>query len=80
MPTVNQREAKQAWKEALREKSDLVRQVAETELGARLFELLEETFERRSLVGDGPHETYYRLGQRDVVQYLRELREVSKNV
>lgn len=73
-------QAVEAWKEKLREKSSVVRDAFSTEAGQKLEKLLIETFEDKSLKSEDPHETYYRLGQRDVVQYLRELKGVTSNV
>lgn len=63
------------WKEAVREKSQLVSRVVESHDGKALFDMLEQTFERRSLFDESTTKMAYNLGQRDVVQYLRELAE-----
>lgn len=67
------------WKAAVREKSQLVHRVAETHDGKALLDMLEQTFERRSLFDDSTNKMAYNLGQRDVVQYLRELAENMNN-
>ena len=65
------------WMEAIREKRKVVQNVLKTPEGKKLFAVLEDTFERKPLKGENPHETYYNLGQRDLVQYLRELRDFT---
>ena len=70
-----QDQLRQAWAEALHDKMRVVQEVARTPAGKKFFALLEETFERKSLRGSGPYETYYNIGQRDLVEYLRELRD-----
>ena len=66
-----------AWEEELKNRAKLVQAVASTPDGKALFDLLETVFESRRLRDDDPHQTYYNLGQRDVVQYLRELRGIE---
>lgn len=62
----------------LREKQRVIRSVLNTPEGKNLFELLEDAFENRALKASDPHDTYYNLGQRDLVQYLRELRDYNE--
>lgn len=71
------KEADRAWRHALRPKIELIQRLALTDDGKALFDLLESAFENRSLKGEDPYQTYYNLGQRDVVQYLRELRDIK---
>ena len=66
-----------AWKEALRPKIQLIQRVASSPDGEELFNLLANTFDTVSLRGLDTHDTYYKLGMRDVVQYLRELRDAK---
>lgn len=73
----SRKEAEEQWKERLREKAEIVRSALNTDSGKALFGLMSQTFESGSLKGEDPHDTYYRLGQRDVVAYLRELSEVT---
>ena len=65
------------WRSAVRDKSEIVRSAANTPAGKKLLDLMEETFCNQSLRRDSPYDTYYALGQRDVVQYLRELGGIS---
>ena len=67
------------WKVAVREKSQLIHRISQSADGKALLDMLEQTFERRSLFDDSPNKMAYNLGQRDVVQYLRELAENMNN-
>jgi hypothetical protein len=70
----------QDWQDRLRETQQLLQRLGSNPDGKALIKLLRETFEDRHLRGDDPYDTYYRLGQRDVVQYLRTLMEGNKDV
>jgi hypothetical protein len=66
--------------ELILEKSRLeLRRVREmlrrNEDGKLLLSVLEDMYYDGNLVGDDPHETYRKLGQRDVVKFLRDLRD-----
>ena len=41
--------------------------------GKAAIELLNETFNHPDIIGKDTHDTYYRLGQRDVVEYINQL-------
>jgi hypothetical protein len=69
----------QSWRDALRPSIQLIQRLNESEDGKALFSLMEQVFENRSLKGTDTHDTYYRLGQRDVVLYLRELRDYQQD-
>lgn len=43
--------------------------------GQVVLKALEEEFNHDNIKSSDPHETYYRLGQRDVVVYIRQLLE-----
>ena len=70
-------EVDETWRNALRPKIQLINSIFNTHDGEQFFQLLVDTFDRTNIRGADTHETYYRLGQRDVVQYLRELREAA---
>lgn len=52
--------------------------VLETPGGKEMLEALEEMFYHADLFGQTPEETAYNLGRRDVVVYLRQLRNLGK--
>lgn len=60
-------------KENLRKKAISVHSLLTSPEGKGLMKALEEEFDGVSLKADNPYETYYRLGQRDVVMYLKQL-------
>lgn len=47
--------------------------------GAKCFEDLIEAFDHDEIKGDDPYETYYKLGQRDVIVYLKQLIRYDEN-
>ena len=77
MAKVAHSEAMEKWRSAIREKSEIVRAALDTPTGKNLMKVMEDTFCNQSLRRDSPYDTYYALGQRDVVQYLRELGGIS---
>lgn len=62
-------------KERLRVKGKVVREALSTESGQKLLMLLLEEFDGDDLRGGTVEDTYYRLGQRDVVVYMIRLLE-----
>ena len=60
-------------KKNLARKSALISQFMESTAGQELIRVLEEEFYDGELVGKDPHQTYYNLGRRDVVSYLKQL-------
>jgi len=58
------------WKERLKERERIIKRVCETADGQLLLALLNDTFVTADLVGKDTHDTYYRLGQRDVVEFI----------
>jgi len=60
-------------KKSLARKSALIGHFMESEAGQELIRVLEEEFYDGELVGKDPHQTYYNLGRRDVVSYLKQL-------
>jgi hypothetical protein len=61
--------------EPLRQKCRLVAEALGTPAGEKLVALLLDEFDRDDLRGTTVEETYFRLGQRDVVNYLLRLME-----
>jgi len=62
-------------KERLRVKGRVVREALSTDSGQKLLQLLLEEFDGDDLRGGTVEDTYYRLGQRDVVVYMIRLLE-----
>lgn len=46
--------------------------------GKAILEALEEGFDHDEIKSSDPHETYYRLGQRDVVVYIKQMIKASE--
>ena len=62
-------------KERLRTKGKVVREALSTESGQKLLMLLLEEFDGDDVRGGTVEDTYYRLGQRDVIVYMVRLLE-----
>lgn len=60
-------------REALAKKASIIFTVFGTEQGQKVLEILEDEFDGQDLRGGDPYETYYNLGARDVVTYIRQL-------
>ena len=51
-----------------------------TPAGKKVLRAMEEEFDGVEIRQDSPHDTYYRLGQRDVVVYIKQmLKHARKN-
>jgi hypothetical protein len=61
--------------ERLAKKAVLVRSVLSSDAGKEMMVLLEEAFYHGGLMAETPEKTAYNLGRRDVVMYLRQLRD-----
>ena len=46
--------------------------------GQEVLKALEAEFDHVNIKSSDPHETYYRLGQRDVVVYLRQILQAGE--
>lgn len=66
-------EKKKRLREALLEKSNLIKSVFDTYAGKKLMEALEEEFNKDNIFSQCQNTTNYNLGRRDVVIYLKEL-------
>ncbi len=60
-------------KKNLARKQALVSNFMRSEAGREIIRVLEEEFYDGTLLGDDPYETYYKLGRRDVVSYLKQI-------
>lgn len=65
------------WKQRLKDRERIVKRVCDTGEGKQLLALLNDTFVRGDLIGKDTHDTYYRLGMRDVVEFLNHLNEMG---
>ena len=65
-------------KEKVLRKSMAFAQVFSTPAGKEVLEALTEEFDGDELRQNNPHDTYYRLGQRDVVKYIEQMLRISK--
>jgi hypothetical protein len=68
-----------AWKEAVKAKSQLVYRISQTPDGKELMDMLKQTFSDGSIFNENPTIMARNVGQRDVVQYLIELSENMNN-
>ncbi len=57
----------------LARKQILVSTFMRSEAGTEIIRVLEEEFYDGTLLGRDSHETYYNLGRRDVVSYLKQI-------
>ena len=57
----------------MKAKSRAVRAIFSSPEGKKVLELLSEQFDQDDLRGDTVQDTYYNLGQRDVLIYIRQL-------
>ena len=61
------------WQQKLKQNAELFRRLNNSAQGKAAIELLNETFNHPDIIGKDTHDTYYRLGQRDVVEYINQL-------
>ena len=61
------------WKQKLKDNARIIARITDTQQGKDLIKLLNDVFNHTELRGEDTHDTYYRLGQRDVVEYLNVL-------
>lgn len=73
-----QREKLDVLRQRLARKAAAVQQVLTTPAGQVLMEALEEQFYNGAIFAEDPLKTAFNLGARDVVMYLRELREFKE--
>ena len=64
----------------LKEKALPVRRVLQSPDGAALMAALEAEFVNGDLLGDTPEKTAFNLGAREVVMYLRRLRDLEEKL
>ncbi len=66
-------------KAKLAHKQVLVRTFMASEAGQEIIRVLEEEFCEGNLVGIDAYSTYYNLGRRDVVTYLKQIAQWRKD-
>ena len=57
----------------------LVGELMSSHVGKQLIAVLDSRFCVGNMVGKDPHETYFNLGRRDVVEYLKQLGRIYDN-
>ena len=65
------------WREQLRPRALTVQRVFQSENGKELMEMMEKQFQRGTLMGNDMNETAYAIGQFELVEYLKELRDLE---
>lgn len=65
------------WKKSIARKASEIKRVFGTHSGKAVLNILEDQFDGEDLRGQTVEETYYKLGQRDVVTYLRQLNRIQ---
>lgn len=74
-----QQAAEEKWKEDVGRKGELIRKVFNTPNGKKLFKELEFTFSHQSCFDPCPYRTSYKLGQQELIGYIRQLKEHTPN-
>ena len=69
---------KKRVEEATKRKAAAFAAVFNTRDGEKVLEALEAEFDRDELRGGEPHSTYFNLGQRDVVVYIKQMLKYSE--
>jgi hypothetical protein len=66
-----------SWRDQIRPQASVVQRALATEQGHELMKLLEKSFQSGTLMGSNEAETAYAVGQYELVEYLKELRDVE---
>ena len=61
----------------IKQKSNKVKGLFGSALGLEVLRILEDEFDKPDLRGDTVEDTFFNLGQRDVLVYLRQMHEVE---
>jgi hypothetical protein len=72
------RQHQQAIDDAIKDKVQLMQRLLATPDGKSLMSFLVAEYEDLPLFGSTPEQTAYRVGQRDLVQRLRSLRDYNR--
>ncbi len=67
-----------AMKKRIREKAAQFQELLNNPVGKNLMTILEEEFCKQDLRGATVEDTYYNLGGRDVVEYLKTLQRIHE--
>ena len=62
----------------LKEKSRAIRSIFDNPAGRRVLEILSEQFDSDDLRGKTVEETYYKLGQRDALVFIRQMIKLTE--
>ena len=60
----------------IRQKAGVIGELMNSHVGKELIRILDEMFGSGEMRGENPYDTYFHLGQRDVVEYLKSLRRI----
>jgi hypothetical protein len=65
------------WRDVLKQKSETVKAVfgPSNPQGQSCLKMLEDTFQRNTMLDDSPLKMAYRVGQHELVSYIKELLE-----
>jgi hypothetical protein len=66
-----------SWRDQIKPQAVIVQRVLQTEHGKEFMALLQKAFQSGTLMGENMSETAYAVGQYELVEYLRELRDME---
>lgn len=69
----------EGWREELAQRAKLFKQVFGTDAGKKVLEQLRRDFLQGEIRAGTTQDTYYNLGQHDLVKYIIEISEVTTN-
>jgi hypothetical protein len=70
---------KQDWRDKLKQKAEVISRALDNETGQAFLEVLEETFQRGRLYDENPNAMAYNVGQHELVEYLKTMKEAAKH-
>jgi hypothetical protein len=78
MSEMSVKEKREALLRKIRVKAGVVADFMNSELGKKFIAALEESFYEGDMVGETPYDTYFNLGRRDVVEFLKSLQRINE--
>ena len=66
-----------SWRDQIKPQAVVVQRALLSEHGRELMKLLEKAFQSGTLMGDDMNKTAYAVGQYELVEYLKELRDLE---
>jgi len=73
-----QKTKRESLERKIRVKAGVVADLMNSEVGKLFIKALEETFYDGPMIGTDPYQTYFNLGQRDVVDYLKQMQRINE--